>query len=201
MGLPSAIYQRCLDGPWQTIHDVNFRIESNDTDIYIFFEYTHDTSGWISNFDFFVEPYKDMPVKWLAHRGFVTLWKYVRDYIMAFVTQLMQKKSRNIWVAGYSQGSALALLCYEDCVFRFKDVLIKGTGFGTPRVLWGLPTIKERFSNFARYNVHGDIVSMVPPWWMGFRHVGKSFRVGPFNLPWWTHHRPEEYQSGLKYIA
>lgn len=195
---PRQAFAACLSGPWDySPMGLGYRVEGLDDEVRVVFEYTHDRQGWEYDFDAVVEPYKDMPVRWLAHKGFVDLWKSARKDVMGRVASLIQAKPRPVSVMGYSQGAAVAVLGYEDCTFSLPKSSVSGMAFGTPRVLWGLPTIAERFTGFHRWNVRGDLVHMVPPGWMGYRHVGHSHKVGPVHVPWPWRHEPRFYEAYL----
>jgi len=194
---PRQYFSAVNSGPWVTSgQDVQYRIEVSAQAITLFFQPTESLSDWVHNFDFPAVPYKDMTVIWRAHRGFVELWKSVRDEVAKKILDSYQSYPLPLVVVGYSEGAAIALLAYEDLRFRLPKALIQGIGFGTPRVLWG-PSPDARFDSFVRYSVRGDIVTMVPPWLFGFHHVGKSIKVGPVHFPWWVQHTPEQYLDYL----
>ena len=131
-----ALFDQVTSGSWITSgDDVNYRIEFVETDATLLFEGTHDDFGWKMNFDFWVKAYKDQPIEWYAHRGFLT---------------------------------------------------------------WCLPKeIEYRVRNISRWYVRGDLVTTVPWAFLGYQHVGMKHPIGPNKFPWWTHHRPVEYDTYL----
>lgn len=167
----------------------NFRHVENDGDFYarqegdtlkLYFEWSDGKADWINNFKFMAipwKPYKDMKKVWFCHRGFLKVWKSIKPYLEEYIYNLDIKK---IEIVGYSHGAAIALLCYEYCVFNRPDCDVKGVGFGCPRVFWGFvpKTAKERFKNFKVVRNGKDIVTHVPPALFGFRHVSEIVKIG-----------------------
>ena len=109
-----------------------------------------------------------MKHRWFVHRGFLRVWKTIRDEIKE---QVINPNIKHIIVAGYSHGAAIAVLRHEYCVFNRPDIEISGYGFGAPRVVWGWlnKTVKRRFDNFYVIRNCRDIVTHVPPALFGYR--------------------------------
>lgn len=149
--------------------------------LYIYFEWSNGKTDWKNNLDFPAKPYRDMKDKWYVHRGFLRVWKALEPYIQK---EISDPSVRYIRIAGYSHGAALALLCHEYCVYHLpvmaKREHIVGIGFGCPRVVWGRlrRRIARRFENFYVIRNGRDLVTRVPPRWLGFRHVGKMIEIG-----------------------
>ena len=196
MNQPLEIYKRCIIGPWMTAgKDTQYRIEEDEDHIYLFLEGSTSKQDWIDNFNFPAVPYRNMPVRWMAHRGFIRAWKEARDAIVEDIAQRPGFKS--IIVAGFSHGGALATLAHEECVFRGWDVTTYT--YGSPRVLW-LPggIVKGRFDKLYRYKVRGDIVTLLPPSLLGYVHIGKRNALGKINFPWHTNHYIDRYLNTLE---
>ena len=143
----------------------------------IFFEWSDGREDWKNNFDFPIKPYKRMAHLWFCHRGFLKVWKSIEPHI---APQIGNPDVKNIEIVGYSHGAAIALLCYEYCIFHRPDIDVQGAGFGCPRVFWGFVpnAVKERFKNFTVVRNGNDIVTHVPPAFLGFRHISKVVEVG-----------------------
>lgn len=187
------IFGRTIKGPWVTSgEDVQYRIERGADGTWLYFQQTSSKGDWLHNFDGWAKPYRWMGNTWYAHRGFVRLWHSVRDEIMA---ALSADKAVN--VAGYSQGAALAVLAHEDLAYHGK--VVRGYGFACPRVVWMRfdREVEGRWKDFTRYSVRGDIVTMLPPWLLGYEHVGKEVKVGPVALPSARNHYPDRYEEWL----
>ena len=178
------LFSKCLLGPWITGNDdTQYKIENS----ILYFQCSNSKSDWISNFDFPIGPYKDGTIKWYGHRGFINTWKSIRDKILNEIVG-----SNVTTIVGYSRGAAIALLAHEDCIFN--NIKVKTYAFGCPRVVW-MPDkeLSTRWNDFTRIKVRGDIITNVPPWLFGYKHVGKEIKLGKCKFPWPTHHEPKEY--------
>ena len=120
---------------------------------------------------------------------------------------ILDQTVKRITVVGYSHGAALALLCYDYIYDRRPDLRgnLAGYGFGSPRVFkrgHSSSSLRERFESFHYYTNRGDIVTHLPLWLFGFRHVKKPDRIGKkcaYSMT--TAHRPESYQRELALAA
>lgn len=171
-------------------------IYNGDT-VDIFFEWSNGKRDWINNFDFPAKPYRDMKNLWFCHRGFLRVWKVIEPHVADII---MNPEIRNINIAGYSHGAAIAQLCYEYVRFNRPDICLTGIGYGAPRIIWGFPkkAVRERFSGFVVVRNGNDIVTHLPPAIFGFRHLKEMVRIniGPSVRPIRDHY-PEQYQENL----
>lgn len=182
------LFENCLEGPWKTAgEDTQYRIQ--DRTLYL--QCSASGTDWIHNFDFPAIPYKDQPIKWHAHKGFVWAWKMAKEVILK---EMFENSVSTI--VGYSHGAGLAILAHED--YWYNGGPAATYTFGGPRVLWMSPDISNRFINVTRVSVKGDPVAMLPPLCFGYHHVGVEMKLGDFAFPWWTHHRPIEYMKALE---
>jgi len=184
----------CNGGDWITAgKDVQYKV----IDRVLYFQCTHGISDWKQNFKAGQDVYccSDIPFK--AHEGFTELWLSVREKI---------EKLDFGYIVGYSEGAALAVFAHENYLHR-KGCEPMTWAFGCPRVLYEpSKELKKRFSNFVRVSNIGDIVTMVPLFIMGYRHIGVnrilnhgvSKPKGVSWILWLTHHCPEYYQEELK---
>ena len=163
----------CFDGYIPTPMSGDYKIVFNGRVAEIYFQHSDGFWDWVSNFDFAVRPYKRMDSEWRCHRGFLRVFKAMRDEIAAIIGEAVRDGRIDKAVCvGYSHGAPLALLAVEDLSFRFGDrISVCGFGFGAPRVIWGkLPEdVRERVSGFTAVNVAGDLVSNLPPKLFGFK--------------------------------
>ena len=188
---PMQLFEGCLSGQWKTAgRETKYHIERQGDTTYLFFSGSSSDINWRDNFTFPAVPYKKQPVPWMAHSGFVRAWKAARDQILSDI------KTDKVYIAGYSYGAAIAVLAHEDLVFR--GLCPRSFAFGGPRVLW-LPrsAIRDRFQDLTRYSVQVDIVTLVPPWAWGYRHVGSLDKLGPWRLPCVEAHKQETYKAWL----
>lgn len=162
----------------------------------IYFQWSRGEEDWKNNFDFVSKPYKDMEITWYCHRGFLKVWKSIEPYLEDYINNFEVKK---IEIIGYSHGAAIAQLCYEYVKFHRPEVEVVGVGFGAPRVFWGpmKKEIEDRFNGFIVVRNGKDIVTHVPPCFLGFRHVGKVITVGE-SKGWVKDHYPSAYAEALR---
>jgi hypothetical protein len=177
--------------------DVQFRVDRQGNAAGVFFQGSVSRRDWLLDFDACIHPYRDSPVKWQAHHGFVRGYKSVRETIMARLQGVT-----SIYCSGYSLGAAYGTLFHEDARFNFPDATLCSILFGTPRVVW-MPSnkVKERFVDLVRVNVSGDLVSHLPSAFAGFRHVGAGCVFGPkyrFYSP--LYHLIPEYRKQLSAV-
>jgi len=208
MSIEKELFQQCLDAPYITIgDDFQYWYDGERT---IYFQCSSSDSDWKKNLDFFpipIKPYKDMPITWYAHRGFVKVWKSVRDTILPIVKEIYAKRFVPR-IIGYSHGAAIAVLAHEDVIFTTLGFIktngvvdfLYGEGmepetivFGCPRVIWMSNKINERFYGIDNYQVRGDVVTNIPPKLFGFRHVGDILKLGNWFPIWPWRHEPKNY--------
>ncbi len=105
-----------------------------------------------------------------VHQGFNEevndLWPRLED--------ALQDNQRTLWFTGHSLGGAMATICAGRCFLSEIDSLPYALfTFGSPRVG------DKRFVNFVELNHtrwvnNNDIVTRLPPAWMGYRHSGQE---------------------------
>lgn len=188
--------RECLNTTYTQVENAGDYAIKRDGDVLrIFFEWSDDAEDWKNNFDFPMKPYKHMDNLWFCHRGFLKVWKSIEKYLAPEISNPDVKK---IEIVGYSHGAAIALLCYEYCIFHRPDCKIEGVGFGCPRVFWGFVSkkVKERFKNFMVVRNGNDIVTHVPPTLFGFRHISDIVEIGE-SEGMIDDHRSENYLKNL----
>lgn len=103
-----------------------------------------------------------------VHRGF----KRVVDDIWPDLEAALQDERRSVWFCGHSLGAAMAQICAGLC--QLSDIAVvpcEVVTFGSPRVGTKryIDNAKVRHLRWVNNN---DIVTRVPPRWLGYRHVG-----------------------------
>lgn len=153
------------------------------------FQCSHGFWDWVMNFNFVPVYYDGI----LMCKGFRDMW-------LSFLPHL-HKLGEIKQAGGYSQGAVFASLYYRH--MKRKGHGIKTETFGCPRFLfWG---DKSEFAGITAYRNYNDIVTKVPPFWMGFHRVGERvvFRKrwkrpsGEKWLHWVSGHGPTQYRLNL----
>ncbi len=131
-----------------------------------------------------------------AHAGFVKKFRS----IFPIIAKRIDKWEDNRWdgtgkiiFRGYSKGGALATLAY--ITFAHMEPNTELICFGNPRVVSRNP-IKDL--DVVRAYLPGDIVTNLPPWLFGYRHVGEKTRLGKWRLPLPKWHADWRYEETLR---
>ena len=152
----------------------SYFVEYDNDILYIYFQKSNGKIDWRNNFDFAAQPYKDMPIRWKAHRGFVRVWKEIEPFIRE---DIMNPAVKKINIIGYSHGAALTVLAHEYAWFNREDIRdnIFSYSFEPPRVFCGkMPAeLAPRWENLQVFRNGEDLVTHVPPRIFGYKHVGK----------------------------
>ncbi|MCA9129945.1 MAG: lipase family protein [Planctomycetales bacterium] len=105
-----------------------------------------------------------------VHRGF----KREVDDLWPRIELALKENEKPLWFAGHSLGGAMATICAGRC--KLAEIPSNPEAifsFGSPRVG------NYRYINFVkirhyRWVNNNDIVTRVPPRWMGYRHCGRE---------------------------
>ena len=183
-------FNESINADWETgALDTQFSLTEKDGETFLKFQWSSSTSDWLNNFDFPVVPYKNTPVKWYAHRGFVRTWHAVRDTILERI------RTTRVTVLGFSRGGGIAQLAHEDLEFHKLDV--HTYTFGAPRVVWKPPKIiHDRFDGLINICAYGDIITHLPPKILGYSDLNRlvAGEKRPISA---AAHYPENYQKVL----
>ena len=177
----STLFSLCLSIPYQQAGvSASYATKRQENTLYIFFEGSDGANDWKRNFEFPAKPYTRMgKTIWFAHSGFLRTWKEIEPMLE---TQIADKSIEKIIIAGYSHGSAIAVLCHEYVWYHRPDLrkCLEGYGFDGPRVVWGIKSkaLKSRWDNFTLIRNIDDIVTHIPPAVLGYSHVGKLLEIG-----------------------
>lgn len=177
----SVLFEKCLNVEYLHSPDGgDYAIERIGSTLYIYLEHSNGDEDWKNNMDFPALPYKRMgKTVWFAHRGFLKVWKSMEPYLTDVI---MDASVQKIVTVGYSHGAALAVLCHEYVWFHRLDLrnAIEGYGFGCPRVIWGKlhGGRQERWRHFTVIRNLDDVVTHLPPVFLGYTHVGELLEIG-----------------------
>lgn len=105
-----------------------------------------------------------------VHRGF----KQEVDDLWPTIEEAVISNTKTLWFTGHSLGGAMATICAGRCMLSHIPSNPKELHtFGSPRVG------DKRFVHFCKLDYYrwvnnNDIVTRVPPAWMGYRHSGEE---------------------------
>lgn len=105
-----------------------------------------------------------------VHRGF----KREVDDLWPRLERALKDNDKPLWFAGHSLGGAMATICAGRC--KLAEIPCNPEAvfsYGSPRVG------NRRYINFVtlkhyRWVNNNDIVTRVPPTWLGYRHTGRE---------------------------
>ena len=174
----SRLFARCLEAPYlQAAESASYYLERKGAILYVYLQSSNGLEDWKNNLDFPARPYHGRG--WMAHRGFVRVWKALEPYVANAITD---PRLQGIVIVGYSHGGALAVLCHEYVNFHRSDIRsqIQSFAFGAPRVIWGVlsPKNLQRWEHLTLVRNLDDLVTHLPPRMLGYTHVGKLLEIG-----------------------
>ena len=177
----SQLFDRCVHRSYIHVENAaDYAIDRVGDALYVYLECSNGIEDWKNNLDFPARAYNGVgSVAWLAHRGFVRVWKSVEAHVSRY---LLDASVKHVVIVGYSHGAALAVLCHEYVWYNRPDLRdsIEGYGFGCPRVLWGWRRrcVCRRWERFTVIRNLDDLVTHLPPALLGFFHVGRLCEIG-----------------------
>ena len=158
----------------------DYATERRGNVLYVYLEGSDGAEDWKNNLDFPIGvSVGSGALSRRCHRGFLRVWKAMEPMLKK---DLLDRSVEGIVISGYSHGGALAVLCHEY-VWRYRPDLrerMEGYGFGAPRVLWGVrnPQLLSRWKRFTVVRNLDDLVTHLPPVWLGYYHVGRVLEIG-----------------------
>ncbi len=111
-----------------------------------------------------------------VHRGF----KEEVDDLWPLLEEVLVNNTKTLWFCGHSLGGAMASICAGRC--KLSHIRSE------PRALYtyGCPRVGTRRYvhyvklDYTRWVNNNDIVTRVPPAWMGYRHAGKEMYLNAY---------------------
>lgn len=144
---------------------------------------------WGYNFDFkkvvlyqnkkwndgkFVNPYENVNPKIKVHQGFLECYMKVRANIH---DKLENSHYDSVIISGHSLGGGITQACAIDIQFNFEHLNITSVPISAPK--FGnkhfVKSYNKRVPHTYRLVHSNDMVTKVPPSWMGYRHVNNLF--------------------------
>lgn len=177
----TTLFSRCVRRTYiHTPTHADYAYDRIQKHLILYFQDSDGTIDWLHNLDFPAVAYRrNGKINWYAHRGFLRVWESLIPRVSPLVTD---KSLEKITIVGYSHGAALAVLCHEYVWYHRPNLResLTGYGFGCPRVLWGHVTdeLSQRWDRFTVIRNRKDIVTYVPPAFLGYHHVGHLLEIG-----------------------
>ena len=105
-----------------------------------------------------------------VHRGF----KEEVDTLWPLIEAALAENANTTWFTGHSLGGAMAAICAGRCMRSKIESNPAGLyTFGSPRVGSRRYVNHCRFPEYYRWVNNNDIVTRIPPIWMGYQHAGR----------------------------
>lgn len=171
-----------------------------DDSIIIIFRGTDSKINWANNFLFCKKtiPYGNNASKIRVHTGFLKNYKSIRQKLLSKIPQNPCK----IKITGHSMGAALAVLCGVDIQYNLNNADIEVYLFGCPAVgnRAFAKSYDKRVFKTLRISNGNDIITKLPPFFLGYRHVGINLHTGMLSLPFVVsarEHYPKSYYKSL----
>lgn len=158
--------------------------DDDGVSLVIAFAGSNDYHDWQYNLQFWRKtvPYNTSG-KYTVSAGFLNCYLIVRDYILSLVSDIAGDVNR-IYCIGHSLGGAIATLAARDIAWH--DDAFWRTGVEVNCITEGSPRVgnaafareyNERIKHY-RLEYGADMVCKVPPWLVGYRHVGRRIWLG-----------------------
>lgn len=111
-----------------------------------------------------------------VHRGF----KHQIDDLWPRLEQALVNNRRPVWFTGHSLGAAMATICAGRCKVSYVSPDPRALfTYGSPRVGTGRYVHYVNIEAFRWVN-NNDIVTRVPPPWLGYRHKGEEVYLNAY---------------------
>lgn len=209
-----TLFQECIAVEYieyENSASCNYTLEEGVLKIY--FEQSNGAQDWLNNLNFRAKVCCDDDTSsvWYCHGGFLSAWNYVKDFVYKAVNDNLNRLER-VTVIGFSHGAGLSVLCHEFIYRSFPGLRerLQTYAFGCPKVYAGCEKgtdISERWRTFFVIRNTDDIVTHLPPSFLGYSHVGNIISIGKrgkyscYDCPDINAHRPENYVRELSDLS
>lgn len=112
-----------------------------------------------------------------VHRGF----KAEVDEIWPYLEKELETNTKPLWFCGHSLGGAMANICAGRCMLSYiRSEPEELYTFGSPRVGCRRYVNHVKLKHYRWVN-NNDVVTRIPPPWLGYRHNGEEMYLDRFN--------------------
>ncbi len=192
----AELYREILDADYFTVgqETASYRIRRTGYTRQILYEWSRGATDWRHNLSW-------LPVKVTlggrtvsVHRGIYKTYAALRERVLA---SLCDQRIKRVLIGGYSHGAALAALTFADLYERRSSFLCAAYGFGAPRIHIGADA-DVLFDGFITVRCGKDIVTHLPPAFLGYRHAGQRIDLPvPDHRNAFACHAPDAYVASL----
>ncbi len=111
-----------------------------------------------------------------VHRGF----KREVDDLWPILEKKLIRNTKELWLCGHSLGGAMATICASRCKLSYiKTNPLEVFTYGSPRVGTKKYVTYCDVRHFRWVN-NNDIVTQIPPVWMGYYHTGQEMYLDAY---------------------
>lgn len=111
-----------------------------------------------------------------VHRGF----KSEVDEIWPHIEKELEANTKPLWFCGHSLGGAMATICAVRCMLSYiRSEPEEVYTYGSPRIGCNRYVNHVKLNHFRWVN-NNDIVTRVPPPWLGYRHCGTEIYLNRY---------------------
>lgn len=177
----SYLMDACLHADYTHLpQGVDYAARRVGGQLQLYLEASNGSEDWCHNLDFPAAAYRrEGRAVFYAHRGFLSAFSILAPVLDGL---LCDQTLGAVLIVGYSHGAALGTLAHEYVWYHRPDLRSRlvGYGFGSPRVLFGTGRreLAPRWEGYTVVRNAGDIVTHLPPAFLGYYHVGELLTVG-----------------------
>jgi hypothetical protein len=159
------------------------------------FQACSSSFDWISVFKVWRKSLKHTELSHLIsmHYGIYKKYFSIRD---ALFKEIETYNPSVIKIRGYSKGAGLALCLHGDLI-KNKNIYLNTLTFAPLRV-FGIRTPQKYFSEVINLCNGGDLVTFLPPFFLGYKKIGNYYYISGRKFPLPKYHSDKEYEKNLR---
>ena len=152
--------------------------------VIIAFQGSYDLKDWVADVMMAKQkiPYEGTREEVKVHNGFILQYLILRESVTKKLNELSKKVNpeyKKFIFTGHSLGGALATLAALDFEYHNPNENIECATYGCPRVgnKGFVESYNKRVPSTWRVEYESDIITMAPPKFWGFEHVGEQLFI------------------------